>query len=418
MPKPDTTTGGRPATGGIIPGKFALSVGRPPIDLRQGFSWVPLSTVARLESGHTPARSRPDYWNGNIPWIGIRDATGNHGKTLYSTLQTITEAGLDNSSARLLPAGTVCLSRTASVGFVVSMGVPMATSQDFVNWVCSPDLNPKYLKYVLVGEQESVRRFSHGTTHQTMYYPEAKALHVALPDRPTQDAIAEVLGALDDKITANARLVAVADKLRLLMFQAMMTRDEPEPLSDVAYFVNGRAFTTGASGSGRVVIRIAELNSGIGASTVYNDIEVPVHHLAQPGDLLFAWSGSLTLHRWYRPEAIVNQHIFKVIPKDDYPIWLVDGLLQQRLQDFKEIAADKATTMGHIQRRHLNEPVAVPDHAAIDADGARMAALWNTALAAEQESLALAQMRDTLLPHLMSGRLRMRGAEKIVGDRV
>jgi len=83
------------------------------------------------------------------------------------------------------------------------MGRPMATSQDFVNWVCGPELNPAYLKYVLMLEQESVRRFAHGTTHQTMYYPEAKALHALLPDRPTQDAVADVLGELDGKIAAN-----------------------------------------------------------------------------------------------------------------------------------------------------------------------------------------------------------------------
>lgn len=79
--------------------------------------------------------------------------------------------------------GTVCLSRTASVGYVIQMGVEMCTSQDFVNWVCGPDLNPAYLRYILMFEQESIRRFAHGTTHQTMYYPEAKALHAMMPSR-------------------------------------------------------------------------------------------------------------------------------------------------------------------------------------------------------------------------------------------
>ena len=78
--------------------------------------------------------------------------------------------------------------------------------------MCGPDLSSRYLHYVLVGEQESVRRFAHGTTHQTMYYLEAKALHALLPER-SAGAIAEVLGALDDKIAANATLIATADAL-------------------------------------------------------------------------------------------------------------------------------------------------------------------------------------------------------------
>ncbi|HAW10043.1 MAG TPA: hypothetical protein DCX12_03020, partial [Chloroflexi bacterium] len=205
MPRSTTVTGGRAATTGVIRGRFALSVGRPDTEPPSGFRWVGLSEVARLESGHTPSRQAPQYWGGDVPWIGIRDATENHGRILASTHENVTELGIANSSARILPAGTVCLSRTASVGYVVMMATPMATSQDFVNWVCGPELVPRYLMYVLMAEQASIRRFAHGTTHQTMYYPEAKALHICLPDKRRQGAIAEILGALDDKIAANRR---------------------------------------------------------------------------------------------------------------------------------------------------------------------------------------------------------------------
>ncbi|MPZ63114.1 MAG: hypothetical protein GEU93_17855 [Propionibacteriales bacterium] len=411
-----TRTGGREATQGVIPGRIALSVGRPNLREPSGFRWRKLTDVARLESGHTPSRSKGEYWGGEIPWVGIRDATGNHGRKIDKTLDYVTQSGLDNSSARLLPTGTVCLSRTASVGFVVEMGRPMATSQDFVNWVCGPDLNNNYLRYVLMLEQDSVRRFSHGTTHQTMYYPEAKALHVLMPIRAEQDAIAEVLGALDDKIAANERLVTTIDQLATLTWLRESAEGVAVPLSSLAHFVNGRAFTRDASGTGRIVIRIAELNSGLGGSTVYNDIDVPDDHLARPGDLLFAWSGSLTVARWFRPEAIVNQHIFKVIPKDGHPLWFVNQALRMKLLEFKAIAADKATTMGHIQRRHLDEPVVLPAKDQIDRLDDLMSGFWDRALAAEEENLRLEITRDELLPLLMSGKVRVRNAEKVVEE--
>jgi type I restriction enzyme S subunit len=135
----ETQTGGRPATLGVIPGRYALSVGKPAVKPPDGWAWTPLSELARLESGHTPSRKLAEYWEGDIPWIGIRDATENHGRTIYDTKQHTTVAGIENSSARILPENTVCLSRTASVGYVVVMGRAMATSQDFVNWVCSPE---------------------------------------------------------------------------------------------------------------------------------------------------------------------------------------------------------------------------------------------------------------------------------------
>jgi type I restriction enzyme S subunit len=112
---------GRAATDQVIPGVGILSVGMPDKEAPPGWKWLPLTDVAKLESGHTPSRKHPEYWNGKTAWIGILDAGAHHGGVIHKTLQTITQAGLDNSAARLLPAGTVCLSRTASVGYVVSM---------------------------------------------------------------------------------------------------------------------------------------------------------------------------------------------------------------------------------------------------------------------------------------------------------
>ncbi|VFA96625.1 restriction endonuclease subunit S [Nocardia cyriacigeorgica] len=231
-----------------------------------------------------------------------------------------------------------------------------------------------------------------------------------------QRAISEVLGALDDKIAANTQVISRADQLAETMWLDAVSTGEPVPLSTLARFVNGRAFTKGASGTGRVVVRIAELNSGIGASTVRSDIDVPDDHLARPGDLLFAWSGSLTVARWFREEAIINQHIFKVIPADGMPVWVLNGALRAILPYFRAVAADKATTMGHIQRRHLDETVRIPSAARRQELDDLMSGLWGTALSFERQNLALAAARDELLPLLMSGKLRVKDAEQIVEE--
>jgi type I restriction enzyme S subunit len=188
-----TTTGGRKATLRHIPPVLALSVGMPKTKAPKGWRWAPLTDLARLESGHTPSRGCPEYWGGDVPWLSIRDAKAHHGGVIEDTLERTTALGIANSSARILPKNTVCLSRTASVGYVVVMGRPMATSQDFVNWVCSKDLDHNFLKFLLVSEGKDLLRFASGSVHQTIYFPEAKAFHVCYPRLSEQQRIVGIL---------------------------------------------------------------------------------------------------------------------------------------------------------------------------------------------------------------------------------
>ena len=201
-----TETGGREASTRHIPPKLALAVGRPSAAAPKGWEWSELTRLARLESGHTPSRNHPEYWGGDIPWIGIKDARAYHGHRIDDTEQKTNELGILNSSARVLPTNTVCLSRTASVGYVVVMGRPMATSQDFVNWVCSERLDPNFLKYLFIAEDEDLLRFASGSVHQTIYFPEAKAFHICHPPLPEQQRIVGILDeAFEDIATAKAK---------------------------------------------------------------------------------------------------------------------------------------------------------------------------------------------------------------------
>ncbi len=184
-----------------IRGKAALAVNMPADPAPSGWAWVPLNLVARQETGHTPSRSHPEWWGGEVPWIGLRDARLHHGGTIFETQQTINSDGLANSSARLLPQGTVCLSRTASVGYVVMMGREMATSQDFVTWTCSDALVPEFLMKALIAEGEDIRKFGKGTTHTTIYFPEVRAFHICLPPLAEQKRIVAKLDALNAKST-------------------------------------------------------------------------------------------------------------------------------------------------------------------------------------------------------------------------
>ncbi len=195
----------------ISPGDYALAVGDPGTELPIGWQWVPLIDVARLESGHTPSRQHPEWWGGDVPWVSIPDARDNHGRVIEKTTINTNQLGLANSAARLLPAGTVCLCRTAaSIGYVTVFGCPMATSQDFVNWTCTSALNPHWLKYLLMAEYQALLRFSKGSAHKTVYFPEIVSFHVGLPPIEEQRLIVEIIDRQMRRIEELRTIVQVA----------------------------------------------------------------------------------------------------------------------------------------------------------------------------------------------------------------
>ncbi|WP_327655869.1 restriction endonuclease subunit S [Streptomyces sp. NBC_00483] len=405
-----------------------MSVGKPSIPSPSGFIWTPLSDIARLESGHTPSRRHAEYWDGDVPWIGIKDATGNHGRVITSTLQTITQDGLDNSSARLLPAGTVCLSRTASVGYVVTMGVPMATSQDFINWVCGPQISSRYLHYILVMEQDSVRRFAHGTTHQTVYYPEAKAFHVCIPSRGEQDRIVSVLGSLDDKIAVNERIATAARQLGLTLFARSSLAGDLAQV-DVASVSNvltrGVAPKYSESCESLVVlnqkcIRDGRVNLGPARRTLREKVKAP--KLLHRNDVLVNSTGVGTLGRvalWTSDDAAtVDSHI-TIVRFDEARVDPVcAGFALLRAQPEIEAMGEGSTGQTELRRAQLGGlEITLPNRTRQQQLRPKLEALEEQADQALAETLTLAALRDILLPQLMSGRLRVKDAEKIVEDR-
>lgn len=179
-------------------GRIAEGVEAIPKDWRL----VQLTKYAKLESGHTPSRNHPEYWEGDIPWVSLADTDRFDAPRLLDTTETIGDLGLKHSSARLLPEGTVVFSRTATVGKAAILGRPMATSQDFADWVCGSKLSPRYLLQVFRHMSREWKRLQAGSTHQTIYMPTFKKLQILLPPFHEQEAIADVGEAFDRRIAA------------------------------------------------------------------------------------------------------------------------------------------------------------------------------------------------------------------------
>jgi type I restriction enzyme S subunit len=166
--------------------------------------WCNLIDIAKLESGHTPRKSKEEYWiNGDVPWISLQDIRAAHGTIITDTKYKPNMVGINNSSARLLPKGTVCFSRDISVGYTTIMGKEMATTQHFANWICREKLFNKYLLYAFISAKDFLIASGRGTTVKTIYMPALKQFRLLLPPIEEQTEIVnsiENLFAKADKI--------------------------------------------------------------------------------------------------------------------------------------------------------------------------------------------------------------------------
>ena len=122
-------------------------------------------------------------------WLALPDIRAWDGRIITDTAERTNAGGLANSSARVLPEGTVALSRTASVGYVTIFGTPMATSQDFVNWVCGDRIRPRFLMHALRASREYLLQIASGAVHKTIYMNTFEQFHICLPTLGKQDEI-------------------------------------------------------------------------------------------------------------------------------------------------------------------------------------------------------------------------------------
>jgi len=177
-----------------------------------------LGDIAEVESGSTPSTKEPSYWGGDIAWITPNDLSGHNSKYISMGERNITKAGLNASSAKLLPRGTVVFSSRAPIGYLAIALNELTTNQGCKNFVCKiGQLDNHFLYYLLRHKATYIERLSSGST-----FPEAtgtllKNLHLKLPDYTEQRAIAGVLSSLDDKIELlrkqNETLEAMASAL-------------------------------------------------------------------------------------------------------------------------------------------------------------------------------------------------------------
>ena len=283
-------------------------------------------------------------------------------------------------------------------------------------------------------------------------------IELPCPPLKAQDAVIGVLGSLDDRIAllrqTNATLESIAQALFKSWFidfdpvRAKAEGREPEgmdaataalfpagfeesalgpipkgwevrSLDSFASYLNGLAlqkYPPESEDEYLPVIKIAQLRAGHTVAADRASARLKPEYIVRDGDVLFSWSGSLEVEFWCGGDGALNQHLFKVT-SDEVPKWFYYLATRHFLPGFREIAAHKATTMGHIQRKHLTEArIALPPTPVLHEAGRAGASLVERRIANSLQARQLAELRDTLLPRLISGKLRLPEAEREIEE--
>ena len=320
----------------------------------------------------------------------------------------------------------------------------------------------RYIYYVLCSDEyrHEVLASATGTTVKHTSPDRIQRYRFRLPPLAEQWAIAHVLGTLDDKIELNRRMNETLEEMARALFKSWFVDFDPvrakmagrwrrgesvpglpadlydlfpdrlvdsdmgeipetwevSPLDQIATFLNGLALQKYPPTDGPTlpVIKIAQLRAGHTNSADLANADLPPGYVVHDGDVLFSWSGSLELDVWTGGDGALNQHLFKVT-SERIPKWFYYWWVHQYLGDFREIAADKATTMGHIQRRHLREALTVtPNRSLLECMDSKMIAMFQRGLSLRLEARELAAQRDALLPRLLSGEVQVRDMEHLL----
>lgn len=362
--------------------------------------------------GKTPRKT-----NSGIPLVTAKIVKA--GKILEPN-EFIAEDDYDSWMTRGLPEiDDVVLTTEAPLGEValikdknVALAQRIITLRGNVAFVHNPFL--KYYFQNVTGQHDLQSRAS-GTTVFGIKASVLKQMPVSLPSVPEQKIIASVLSSLDDKIDLlhrqNKTLETMAETLFRQWFVEEAREDwEEKPLSAIAEFLNGLAcqkFPPKNDLEKLPVLKIRELSAGISEASDWASSSVKPQYIVEPSDVIFSWSASLMVKVWDGGRCVLNQHLFKVT-SDSYPKWFYLTWCRHHLAEFIAISASHATTMGHIKRGDLDAAVVlVPKPDELTAMTEVMAPLLDKQIENSRQIKSLEKLRDTLLPKLMTGEVRV-----------
>jgi len=387
----------------------------------KGWKWLKVEDFAEVVSGGTPSTDKPEFWNGDIAWITPKDLSDFKFRYIRRGERNISRKGLESSNAKLLPKGTVLLSSRAPVGYLAIAKNELSTNQGFQSLVPKENVITEYLYYLLKDNIEYLKSQASGTTFGELSKSTLKKLLFLLPPLPEQKAIAEVLSSIDDKIDLLHRQNKTLEEMAMTLFRKWFIEDVKEDWEEVKlgeYFdlLGGFPFKSkDYSDFGKYkIITIKNVQDGYldisNSQTIENlPQNIKPYQILEIGDILISLTGNVgRICIVDTNNCLLNQRVAKIVPKNSE--WKPFAYFYFKRAEITQILTNLAKgsaqlNLSPIETLKLTDTF--PSSERIEKFNKIVQPIFEKILTNKQQIRRLEQLRDTLLPKLMSGEVRI-----------
>lgn len=376
-----------------------------------------LSEIMDIIGGGTPKTSKPEYWNGDIPWLSVKDFNNDY-RYVYETEKTITQAGLDNSSTKLLKRNDSIISARGTVGEMAMIPYPMAFNQSCYGLRAKEGLvDEEYLYYLIKHNVVVLKKNTHGSVFDTITRDTFDGIEVELPSLVEQKVVASILRDLDDKIEVNNEINKNLEEQAQLLFTDRFVANnytvaQEAKIGDICKCILGgtpsraKAEYWGGTipwiNSGEInrfrIISPSELitQSGLDHSAT-KMLPAKTTVLAITGATL----GQVSL---LEIDACANQSVVGIIPNDTLPYEFIYPFIKAKINEL--ISHQTGGAQQHINKQNVESlPVSIPTRDILYDFVTLVSPMYSMIASNCFENMRLENMRDSLLPQLMSGEL-------------
>ena len=368
------------------------------------------SEIMDIIGGGTPKTSKSEYWNGDIPWLSVKDFNNDY-RYVYETEKTITQAGLDNSSTKLLKRNDSIISARGTVGEMAMIPYPMAFNQSCYGLRAKEGLvDEEYLYYLIKHNVVVLKKNTHGSVFDTITRDTFDGIEVDLPSLAEQKVVASILRDLDDKIEVNNEINKNLQEQAQALYANIFIQNTSDQwsegvLSDVAEITMGQSpkgDTYNEDGVGTVFFQgRGEFGFRFPTRRLFT---TDPKRMAQSNDVLMSVRAPVgDLNVAYEP-CCIGRGLGAIRSKDNHQSFVLYTVfsLREKLDMFN----GEGTVFGSINRDALNSmPIIIPTKEEIDRFEEIVAPMDAAIRNNYEEICRLEAIRDSLLPRLMSGEL-------------
>ena len=369
-----------------------------------------LSEVMELIGGGTPKTGKPEYWNGDIPWISVKDFN-NDLRYVYKTEKTITKLGFEKSSTKLLQRGDVIISARGTVGEIATVPFSMAFNQSCYGLRARTGIvTSDYLYYLIKYNVLVLKKNTHGSVFDTITRNTFDNIEVELPSIEIQEKIASILSDYDEKIelnnVINNNLEQQAQSIYKQMFIDNASSDWMEgTLSDIADITMGQSPSSSSYNEDRngIIFFQGRAEFGFRFPTVRLYTTEP-KRMACANDTLMSVRAPVGDLNVAHTDCCIGRGLAAIHSKDNHQAFVLYTMFSLKKQ--LDVFNGEGTVFGSINRISLNEmPLLIPSSEKLDEFEVLVSPIDAAIRNNYDEICYLKQLRDSLLPKLMSGEL-------------